>query len=77
LGIWRTQSSISPLLRRKILGRPVVEFLRQLAHRRVAALFDVVKDILDGLAHLGNVRGVLLGGNAGLQKNGHDLLSRG
>src|SRR6185295_14494182 len=46
-------------------------------HRRVATQFDVGENILYGCAHLGSVRGVLFGGNAGLQKNGHDVFSRG
>ncbi len=65
------------LAQSEILGRPVVEFLRQLAHRCVAAFLDVGEDVLDGLANLGNVRSVLFGGNAGLQKNSHDLTFQG
>ena len=43
------------LVRRQLEGRrrPVVEFLRQVAHRRVASLLDVGEDAFDRLAHLG------------------------
>ena len=33
--------------------RPVVEFLRQVAHRRILARLDIGEDLLDRLAHLG------------------------
>ena len=39
------------LAQAEILRRPVVEFLRQVAHRRVAPRLDVGEDRLDGLAH--------------------------
>ena len=43
------------LLRRQpeILRRPVVEFLRQFADRRILALIDLRQDVFDRFAHLG------------------------
>ena len=37
----------------EVFRRPIVEFLRQIAHRVVAARLDVGEDVLDGRAHLG------------------------
>ena len=37
----------------EILRRPVVEFLRQLADRRILARIDLRQDALDRFAHLG------------------------
>ena len=41
--------------RRELEGRrrPVVEFVRQVAHGRVLARLDIGEDLLDRLAHLG------------------------
>ena len=50
---------------------PVVELARVLAHRLVAALLDVGQDGLHGLAHLGDVGGILLGADAGLEIADH------
>jgi len=36
----------------KALGRPVVEFLRQVAHGSFAARLDIGEDFFDRLAHL-------------------------
>ncbi len=57
------------LRRAQLEGRrvPVVELARILAHRLVAALLDVGQDGLHGLADLGDVGGILLGADAGLQ----------
>ena len=65
------------LAQAEVFRRPVVEFPRQVAHGCVAALLDVGEDVLDGLAYLGDVRSVLLGGNAGFQKDCHALAFQG
>jgi len=58
-------------------GRPLVEFLRELAHRAVAALADVVEDALDGLAHLAVELVRDFGGDAALEIGGHRVPRRG
>ena len=65
-------ASLDLCFRQTQFGRiPVVEFSRVFAHGFVAALLDVGENTFDGCADLRAVRGILLGGNARLQKTNH------
>jgi hypothetical protein len=57
----------------EVLGVPVIELLRQFAHRLVAAFLDVGKDAFHGGADLRYIRGVVLGGNAFLEPHCHGI----
>ena len=58
----------------EVLRRPVVELLRQVAHRRVAARLDVGEDPLDRRAHLGVGRLDRARVHSALEPAGHVIL---
>ena len=59
----------------EILRLPLVEFHRQLAHRRVAASHDVIEDRLDRLAHLAVGLELLFVGRAALEITDHRTIA--